>query len=177
MLKKAPIILLLAASTAIMANTTFAASNQHIKLEGIEGDAVDDPQKEAIDVLAWSWGMSQSSSYSCVKELIFVKPTGKTTSELLVRPFTGMDQEIPAATLTVEKAGRDAPIHYMTIEFKKLFVSSVQIGGAVNGTLTDVVTLRFKEATFTYEKEVDSSGAVETITGTIIPSRNCKQSE
>ena len=38
------------------------AVDMFLKLTDIKGEAQDDSHKEEIDVLAWSWGMSQSGT-------------------------------------------------------------------------------------------------------------------
>jgi type VI secretion system secreted protein Hcp len=38
------------------------AVDMFLELEGIKGEAQDGKHKDKIDVLAWSWGMSQSGS-------------------------------------------------------------------------------------------------------------------
>ena len=38
------------------------AVDMFLKMDGIKGESVDDKHKDEIDVLSWSWGMSQSGS-------------------------------------------------------------------------------------------------------------------
>ena len=39
------------------------AVDMFIKIKGHDGESKDDKHKKQIDVLAWSWGMSQSGSF------------------------------------------------------------------------------------------------------------------
>ena len=38
------------------------AVDMYLKLNGIDGESADDKHKKEIDVLAWSWSMSQSGT-------------------------------------------------------------------------------------------------------------------
>lgn len=38
------------------------ALDMFIKIDGIKGESTDDKHKDEIDVLSWSWGMSQSGT-------------------------------------------------------------------------------------------------------------------
>ena len=38
------------------------ASDLFIKIGDIKGESLDDKHKDEVDVLAWSWGVSQSGS-------------------------------------------------------------------------------------------------------------------
>ena len=88
-----------------------------LKLEGIKGEAQDDKHKEEIDVLAWSWGMSQSgtthmgtgsgSGKVAVEELSVTKHVDKSSPTLALHSCSG--KHIPKGLLTVRKAG-DKPL-------------------------------------------------------------------
>ena len=39
------------------------AFDMFLKLEGIEGESADKTHGKEIDILAWSWGLSQSGSF------------------------------------------------------------------------------------------------------------------
>jgi type VI secretion system secreted protein Hcp len=151
------------------------ASNQHIKLEGIEGESEDATHKGEIDVLSWSWGMTQSGSFHTgggggagkvsVQDINFIKSVDKSTPLLMNYCATG--KPIPTATITVKKAGGDAPLPYMTIELKKILVSSVQTGGGADTSLTESITLHFESYKVIYQKQKEDGskdgGPVETV--------------
>src|SRR5262245_14402751 len=92
-------------------------------IDGIKGESSDGSHKEAIDVLAWSWGLSQSATTHMgsgggsgkvnVQDLSFTKYIDKSTSDLMNACFTG--KHLKNAKLTVRKAGGDAPLEYLKI--------------------------------------------------------------
>ena len=41
------------------------AVDMFLKLDGIKGESLDATHKDEIDVLAWSWGLSQSGVPPC----------------------------------------------------------------------------------------------------------------
>ncbi len=68
------------------------ANNVHIKIDGIEGESADAKHIKTIDVLAWSWGMSQSGTFhtgsgggqgkASVQDLSFTKHVDAASTKL-----------------------------------------------------------------------------------------------
>jgi type VI secretion system secreted protein Hcp len=89
-----------------------------LKLSGIEGESYDAKHKGEIDVLAWSWGMSNSGTTHTgggggagkvnFQDLSFTKWVDLATTPLMLATAKG--KHITKATLVVRKAGRAAPI-------------------------------------------------------------------
>jgi type VI secretion system secreted protein Hcp len=50
------------ASAASMVPTAAMATDMFIKIGDIKGESTDDAHKDEVDVLAWSWGMSQTGT-------------------------------------------------------------------------------------------------------------------
>ncbi len=127
------------------------AIDMFIKIKGIDGESKDASHTGQIDVLAWSWGLSQSGSFHTgggggagkvnVQDLSFTKWVDKASPTLML--FCANGDHIPDATLYVRKAGKDA-LEYIIIELKKLIVTSVSTGGSGGeDRLTENVTLNF----------------------------------
>ena len=109
------------------------AVDMFLKLDDIAGDSADDvkapPSKKAhageIDVLAWSWGMSQSASThfgkgggsgkANIQDLSLTKRIDKSSPNLIKFCCTGKHFE--QAILTVRKAG-DTPVEYFVVKVK-----------------------------------------------------------
>ena len=111
-----------------------------------------------IDILAWSWGMSQSGSFHMgsgggagkanVQDLSFTKYVDKASAPLMQNCLTG--DHIPKVDLYVRKAGGD-PKKYIHITLNKVLVTSVSTGGSGGeDLLTENVTLNFAEVTYEY---------------------------
>jgi len=91
------------------------AVDMFIKIGDIKGEAKDAKHKAEIDVLAYSWGMSNSgtthmgggggSGKVSVQDLSFTKYVDAASSALMGHCASG--KHIPEATLVVRKAGGD----------------------------------------------------------------------
>lgn len=138
-----------------------------LKLEGIEGEAQDSKHPNEIDVLAWSWGMSQSGSMHVlggggsgkvsVQDLSVTKYIDKASPNLI--KFCCNGGHITKATLTVRKAGGNEAVEYLIIEMEEVLVSSVGTGGSGGeDRLTENVTLNFAKFKLKYQPQ-DQTGA------------------
>lgn len=144
------------------------AVDMFIKLEasGLEGESNDHKHKGEIDVLAWSWGVSQSGTFhhgggggagkANVQDFSMTKYIDKSSPKLIECCCSG--EHIPKATLVVRKAGKK-PLEYMKITMEKLMVTSVSTGGSGGeDKLTENVTLNFAKVKVEYEEQDDASG-------------------
>jgi type VI secretion system secreted protein Hcp len=143
------------------------AMDMFIKIGDLKGESRDKTHKEEIDVLAWSWGMSNSGSAhvgggagagKCnVQDLSFTKYLDKTSPSLLLACCNGKHYD--TATLVVRKAGT-TPLEYITITMSELLVTSVSTGGSGGeDRLTENVTLNFAKVKVQY-KEQTPTGTV-----------------
>jgi type VI secretion system secreted protein Hcp len=137
-----------------------------IKIEGIDGESKDDAHEGEIDVLAWSWGMSQSGSMhtgggggagkASFQDLSFTHYVDKASGNLMLYCANG--KHIPEATLVVRKAG-ESPLEYIIITMKRCLITSVSTGGSGGeDRLTENVTINFAEVKVEYQEQ-DESGA------------------
>lgn len=144
------------------------AVDMFLKLDDVKGESLDSKHKEEIDVLAWSWGMSQSgtmhtaqgggSGKASVQDLSLTKYVDKASPNLVMAACSG--KHYKEATLVVRKAGGDSPLEYLKLTLKKVLVSSLSTGGSGGeDKLTENVTLNFAEFKLEYfpQKE-DGSG-------------------
>ena len=144
-----------------------------LKIEGVEGEAVDHKHGKEIDVLSWSWGMSQSGSMHvgggggagkvAIQDLAFTKYVDRSSPNLINTCCTG--KHYPKATITVRKAG-DKPVEYLIITMTDVIVTSISTGGSGGeDRLTENVSLNFAkvEVQYTPQTKDGSAGAsVET---------------
>jgi type VI secretion system secreted protein Hcp len=129
-----------------------------LKMDGIDGESVIYGHEGEIDVLAWSWGATQSGSMHVgggsgagrvsVQNLSLTKYVDKASIDLLRACFTGT--HVPEAILTVRKSGKDA-LDYMEITMSPVLVTSVSTGGSSGDErLTENVTLNFAKVKVSY---------------------------
>ena len=136
------------------------AVDMFMKIGDFKGESVDKTHKENIDVLAWSWGLSNSgtthagggggSGKANVQDLSFTKYADSCSHNLIASCFSG--KHIPKANLVVRKAGgKGAPVEYIKIEMEEVLVSSVSTGGSGGeDRLTENITLNFAKVKFEY---------------------------
>ena len=136
------------------------AVDMFLAIKGIEGESVDDAgaKEKAIDILAWSWGMSQGGTTHMgpgagagkvsIQDLSFTHYFDKASNNLMLYCANG--KHIPEATLTVRKAG-ETPLEYIKIIMKDLIVTSVSTGGSGGeDRLTENATLNFANVKVEY---------------------------
>ena len=150
------------------------AVDMFLKIDDIEGESVDDVHAGEIDVLSWSWGMSQSGTTHSgpgggagkvnVQDLSFVHYVDKSSANLMKMCCNGKHFE--EATLVVRKAG-EMPLEYMIITMKNGLISSVSTGGSGGeDRITENVTLNFSEFKTEYVPQMaDGSGDASIIVG------------
>jgi type VI secretion system secreted protein Hcp len=137
-----------------------------IKVDGIDGEAKDKKHAKEIDVLAWSWGMSQCGTFhmgggggggkSSVQDLSLTKYVDTASHALQLACLNG--KHIPKCKLTVRKAG-EKPLDYIIIELEDCMVSSVSTGGSGGeDRLTENVTLNFAKVHFAYSEQKKEGG-------------------
>lgn len=142
------------------------AYDMTFKIEGIKGESKTKDHAEEIDVLAWTWGMSQSGTFHAgggggagkvnIQDISFTKWVDKASPELMLACSNG--KHIPSAVLTVRKAG-EKPLDYVVITLEKLLVSSVSTGGSGGeDRLTENVTLNFTKVKVEYQEQDEKGG-------------------
>ena len=139
--------------------------------EKIKGETQDKQFKDkgGIDVLAWSWGMSQSgtthmgsgggSGKATFQDLSFTKYVDKASTALMNHLALG--SHIPECTLTCRKAG-EGQQKYIEVTLKEVIVSSLSTGGSGGeDRLTENVSLNFAKVKFEYFLQ-DDKGATKS---------------
>jgi type VI secretion system secreted protein Hcp len=144
------------------------AVDYFMKIKGIEGESKDDKHKNEIDVLAWSWGTTQTGSAAMgggagsgkvnVHDLNFTKPVDKSSPDLFMKTCTG--EHYDEAILTCRKAG-GSPLEYLKVTmFGEVYVTSVSWGGSQGSELqTENVTLNFSKVKLEYAEQTEKGAA------------------
>ena len=137
------------------------AVDMFIKVGDIKGESLDHAHKDEIDVLAWSWGLSQAGSMGLgggggagkvnVQDLSFTKYVDKSSPNLM--KFCCSGKHYPDATLTIRKAG-DKPVEYLILKLTDVLISSVSTGGSGGEErLSENVTLNFAKVKVSYQPQ------------------------
>ncbi|WP_158158409.1 type VI secretion system tube protein Hcp [Pseudomonas sp.] len=138
------------------------AVDMFIKIGDIKGESQDTAHKDEIDVLSWTWGMSQSGSMHMgsgggagkvnVQDLSITKYVDKSSPNLMMACSSG--KHYPEAKLVIRKAGGDSQVEYMIITLKEVLISSLSTGGTNHDDrLTENVTLNFAQVLVDYQPQ------------------------
>lgn len=144
-----------------------------IKIGDLKGESIDDKHKDEIQVLAWSWGLSQSgtthagpgggSGKASFQDLSITHYIDKCSPNLMLACANG--KHFSEALLTVRKAG-EKPLEYLKITMTDLIITSVTTGGSGGeDRLTENVSLNFAKfkVEYTPQKKDGTGDAPVTV--------------
>ena len=142
------------------------AVDMFLKIKGVDGESIDKSHKGEIDVLSWSWGMSQSgtthvgggggSGKVSVNDISLTKYVDASTNALMFGCCKGT--HFDQAVLVVRKAG-GSPLEYIKLTMKEVIVSQLSTGGSGSeDRLTENLTLNFAEFKFEYQTQGTKGG-------------------
>ena len=143
-------------------------TNVFLKLDDLKGGSRDKNHKDQIDVLAWSWGLSQGISSEIgnsrkkvnVEDLSITKYIDKASPGLIRAVCSG--KVFKEALLTLSNSGEKL-IDYYKVTFNDLVISSVTAGGnAGEDQPTENITLKYAKfkVEYTPQKSNEKSDAV-----------------
>lgn len=127
------------------------------------GESKDKDYAKCIDVLAWSWGVSNSGNAHIgggagagkanVQDISLTKWVDAASSELIKACTIGT--HFAKAKLVVRKAG-GTPLEFITIVMEEVFISSVLTGGSGGeDRLTENVVLNFAKFEYKYTSQTE----------------------
>ncbi len=140
-----------------------------IKIDSHDGESEDDDHSGWIDILSWSWGMSQSANahmggggsnaQASVQDVNFVKWVDKSSPALMHSCLVG--KHILKAELHCTKSGGDnKALSYIVGKFDDVIISSVSTGGSgAEDRLTENVSLNFAKVEWEYVVQTKEGGA------------------
>ncbi|QUC65591.1 type VI secretion system tube protein Hcp [Nitrosopumilus sp. K4] len=139
-----------------MYDNAFAAVDMFMKIDGIEGESQDKKHKDEIDVLAWSWGASQSSSSPTgggkvnVQDVFVTKFIDKSTP-ILFKSLT-IGKHIGSAEISVVDRDYSGNEAYLTYTLENVLITSVSTGGSSGeDRLTENISLNFEKIRVIYQ--------------------------
>jgi type VI secretion system secreted protein Hcp len=141
------------------------AVDAFIKIGDIAGESLDSTYKDHIEVLSWSWGMTQTGSSAVgtgsgtakvdISDLTFMKNTDASSTNLLMACAKGTHYD--EAKLIMRKAAGDAPVEYLKVTMNEVVVSSVQASSA-GEVPTESVSLNFAKVKVEYTPQEATGG-------------------
>ena len=137
------------------------ASDIFAKLGDIKGESFDDKHKGEIEVLSWSWGVTQSGTMAHgggggegkanFNDFNFTHHVDKASPVLMKACATG--EHIKEATITVRKAGKGQQ-EFLIIKMNDIIITGVAPSGAGDGAATaEHVALQFAKVDLEYKPQ------------------------
>jgi type VI secretion system secreted protein Hcp len=132
------------------------------KIDGIKGESLDVKHKDEVEMLSWSWGVTQSGSVTAgagggagkatFNDFSFTHNLDKASPRLLKACATG--EHIKEATIAMRKAGGEQ-LPFLTFKLKDIIIISVQPSATREGSAatTEQVTLQFAKVDLEYRPQ------------------------
>ena len=128
-----------------------------LEIEGVEGES--SKKQKHLDLLSWSWGMSNHGSMHLatgggsgkvnVSDITFVKHVDKASGRLMLACCNG--EHFKKATLICRKADGDKSVEYIKIKMEDVMVTNFSAGDSAGGDLfSESVSLNFAKVTYEY---------------------------
>jgi len=134
-----------------------------MKINGIQGESRDKGHKDEIEVLSWSWGLSNPVASlspgggagvgkAKFQDISFTHLVDKASPNLMLSCASGKHH--PEAMLTVRRSDPTVPQEFILIKLRDVLVSSVQ-SSATRGPegLMEQVALSFAKVDFEYKAQ------------------------
>jgi type VI secretion system secreted protein Hcp len=135
------------------------ASDIFAKIGDIKGESLDDKHKDEIEVLSWSWGMTNASKLTTgsgagagkasFHDLSFTHKIDKASPVLMKGCATG--QHIKEATITRRKAGKDQH-EFLIIKMSDVLITAVADADSEGSNLENV-SLAFAKVDLEYRPQ------------------------
>ena len=129
------------------------------KLGDIKGESLDDKHKDEIEVLSWSWGVTNGVSVSgtgagqgkaSFNDLSFTHKIDKASPVLMQACATGV--HLKEATITHRKAGKGQQ-EFLVIKMNDVIVTAVMETDSSDGNSAEHVSLAFAKIDVSYKPQ------------------------
>lgn len=144
------------------------AVDYFLKVDGIPGESTDAKHKGEIDVLAFSWGVSNAGSpgggggggagKAVFEDLLVVARTSKASPKLWLACATG--QHVKTAVLTCRKGSGKSQAEFLKIKLTDVLITSYEIDGSDEEPPLDQVALGFAKVETEYVAQ-DPTGKLQ----------------
>jgi len=142
------------------------AYDAFLKIEGVEGESTRDGHEGEIEILSFSWGVSNPTTIgvssgagagrASLSSFNVMKKSDKASPKLFQNCCNGA--HFPKATVVLRAAGGENSLEYLKYEFEQVFVESVQWSGSQGGDdrPTESLSLAFGKVEVTYTPQADT---------------------
>jgi type VI secretion system secreted protein Hcp len=145
------------------------AVDYFLKIDGIQGESVDQKHKNEIQLEAFSWGATNETGPGMggggaagkvrVQDFSFTMRVNKASPKLFLACAKG--QHLKMATFTARRAGK-AQQEFLVYKFTDVLVSSYQTGGSAGDVIPmDSISLAFSRVEMEYRPQ-KADGSLDT---------------
>jgi type VI secretion system secreted protein Hcp len=128
------------------------------KIGSIKGESNDVKHKDEVELLSWSWGLSQTVEHSSgpatgrtnFSDFNFTHHIDKASPSLMSACATG--EHIKDATITVRKAGKEQQ-EFLIFKMNDIIITSVQPSVKEGEATMENVTMRPAKVDFEYKPQ------------------------
>ena len=134
----------------------------HLKLKGVEGESGHKDHKGEIEVLTWSWNVSNASSAgsgggsgvgkAMPGDFVFSHLFDKAAPVMAKHCASGKHFE--EAVVTVRKAGEEQ-LDFLKVTMKQVFITAVNVGASGGGEIGETVHLSYGDIEYAYKAQDD----------------------
>ena len=141
------------------------ASDFHIKFDGVEGEATHKDHKGEIELLSWSWEVTQTAGAATgggsgrgkatPGEFVISHVYDKASPVLAKHCAAG--KHFKDAKLTARKAGEGQKA-FLVVTLKEVFITGVSPSAGSEGSIEEEVRCTYKDIEFAYKAQDDKGG-------------------
>ena len=140
------------------------STDSHIKFDGVEGESTHKDHKGEIDVLSWSWNVSNNTSLAGggsgkgkanPGDFNFTHTYDKASPVLAKQCASG--KHFKTVKLTARKAG-EGQKDFLVVSMKEVFITAVSPSGGHGGEIIENVAFSYKDIEFDYKAQDDKGG-------------------
>lgn len=145
------------------------AVDYFLKIDGIRGDSADSKHKAEIDVISFSWGVTQHEGKPRVTDFKIVK-TIDQASPLLLQ--SAVECTSPGSAMFVARKAGERGQEYLKIAMREVVVTSVAPTSGAEVPL-ETVTLGFRSAEMQVASLKPDGTLGPFVSGVVAPSSGC----
>ena len=140
------------------------ATDTHIKFDGVEGESTHESHKGEVEVLSWTWGVSNAAhaggggsgkGKANPGDFHFTHVYDKASPVLAKKCAQGV--HFKEAVVTARKAG-EGQKDFLKVTMKEVFITSVQPSGSSGGDLMESVSMSYGSIEFAYKPQDEKGG-------------------
>jgi type VI secretion system secreted protein Hcp len=141
------------------------STDSHLKFDGVEGESTHKDHKNEIEVLSWSWNVTQPPALAgggsgkgkaVPGDFSFVHLSDKASPVLA--KYCASGKHFKDVKLTARKAG-EGQQDFLVVTMKEVLITAVHPAGSSGGDIHEQVSCSYKDVEFAYKPQ-DDKGAL-----------------